>query len=100
MMVGNTSVSIKTIKNTDKEPSRGLMVDATKANGTKESSMVREFILKKARKETEFGKWVKESNGLKKTLSKPKISKKIDKYSKNRMNVEFILNLKLSVIVN
>ena len=100
MMVENTSVSIKTIKNTDREPSRGLMVDATKVNGTKESSMVREFISKKAKREMEFGKWVKESNGLKKTLSKPKISKKIDMNSENRMNVEFILNLQLSVIVN
>ena len=90
MMVENTSVSIKTIKNTDKEPSRGPMVDATKANGTKESSMVREFISKKARRETEFGKWVKESNGLKKTQSKLKISKRIDISSKNRINVEIL----------
>lgn len=87
-MVENTSVSIKTIKNTDKEPSRGLMVDATRANGTKASSMVREFISKKARREMESGKWVKESSGLKMALSKPKISKKIDMNSKNRMNVK------------
>ena len=87
-MVENTSVSIKTIKNTDKEPSRGLMVDATRANGTKASSMVREFISKKARREMESGKWVKESSGLKMALSKLKISKKIDMNSKNRMNVK------------
>jgi len=99
-MVENTSVSIKTIKNTDKEPLRGLMVDVTKANGTKESSMVREFISKKARREMEFGKWVKESNGLKMHLSKLKISKKkkIDIKSKNRMNVE--IYLKFTIISN
>jgi hypothetical protein len=89
-MVENTSASIKTIKNTDKEPSPGLMVDATRANGTKASSMVREFISKKARREMESGKWVKESSGLKMALSKHKISKKkkIDMNSKNRMNVK------------
>jgi len=85
-MVESTSESIKTIKNTVKEPLHGLMVDATKANGTKASSMVREFISKKARKDMEFGKWVKESNGLRRTQSKPKISK-IEKYTEWTLNL-------------
>ena len=75
VMVENMSVSIKMIKNMVKEPLRGLMVDAIKVNGIKESSMVRAFISKKARKDTEFGKWVKELNGSKMMLNKLKTSK-------------------------
>lgn len=70
-MVENTLESTKTTKNTVREPSHGQMADATKENGIKESSMVRAFISKKERRDMEFGKWAKESNGSKMIINKP-----------------------------
>ena len=58
--VGNTSASIKTIKNTVKEPLRGLMVDAIKVSGTRVSSTGRVSTSKKAKSAMVCGKWEKE----------------------------------------
>lgn len=63
----DTSECIRMIKSTVTVPSSGQMVVNTSENGVKANNTARESTLKKESAGKESGRWVKESNGSKKT---------------------------------
>ena len=52
------------IKNMDTVHLTGQMAGSTLVSGAKENNTVKELILKKERRDSVSGKWVRESNGL------------------------------------
>lgn len=52
--------TIKMIKNTVKELLNGQMEENILGNGAKENNTVKEFTSKKERRDSVFGKWVRE----------------------------------------
>ena len=63
----STWASTAMTKSMATEPSRGLMVAATRASGTKVSSTEKASTLRKAKSVTAFGKWARESSGSRMT---------------------------------
>lgn len=57
--------TIKMIKNTVKELLNGQMEENILGNGAKENNTVKEFTSKKERRDSVFGKWVREQSGSK-----------------------------------
>jgi len=64
-MAVDMKVTIRTIKNTDTEPSSGQMEGSISETGAKVNSMARVSTSKRARRDKASGRWARESSGSK-----------------------------------